>query len=54
MKPLGNQKKMTFTQFTMRIDDNIYELVKCSAKENRRSNVAEINHALEQYYRDKK
>ena len=51
MIPKGNKKETEITQFTMRINNDIYRVVKLSAKENKRSAAQEINYALEQYYK---
>ncbi len=51
MIPIGNKKETEITQFTMRINNDIYGVVKLSAKGNKRSAAQEINFALEQYYK---
>lgn len=38
-----------YTQFTMRIDNEVYELVKHSAEKNKRSIAKEIEFILEQW-----
>ena len=52
MKP--EQNKRETTQFTMRIENGLYELVKASALRNKRSTVREIEFALELYIKEQK
>ena len=49
MKPNLNVNEIT--QFTMRIEKNLHELIKNKAKENKRSIAKEIEFSLEKIYK---
>ena len=41
------------TQFTMRINTQLWEVVKKEAEQNKRSAVKEVEYILEKYFKDK-
>ena len=49
MKPNPNVNEIT--QFTMRIENSLYEVSKQKAKENKRSIAKEIEFSLEKFYK---